>query len=147
MVSFGTSVIGGHVDENGLHLHIIESDILEGVTTISSLEPQLLVVPKLVINAAGLASLPLAKNICGLRNGDFSPHYARGCYFTLSDTKTPPFNHLIYPVPVDGGLGVHVTLELDGRVKFGPDVEWISSLDDKSTFLDRYIHIMKFQDS
>ncbi|KMZ70987.1 FAD-dependent oxidoreductase family protein [Zostera marina] len=138
VVSFGTSVIGGHVDENGLHLHIIGSDILEGVTTISSLEPQLLVVPKLVINAAGLASLPLAKNIYGLRNGDFSPHYARGCYFTLSDTKTPPFNHLIYPVPVDGGLGVHVTLELDGRVKFGPDVEWISSLDDKSTFLDRF---------
>lgn len=68
LVSFGTSVIGGHVDENGLHLHITESDILEGVTTTSSLEPQLLVVPKLVINAAGLSALPLAKNIHGLRN-------------------------------------------------------------------------------
>ncbi|KAK1280622.1 hypothetical protein QJS04_geneDACA015034 [Acorus gramineus] len=67
-----------------------------------------------------------------------TPHYARGCYFSLSKSGAPPFRHLIYPVPEDGGLGVHVTLDLNGQVKFGPDVEWISGIDDISSFLDRF---------
>ncbi|GKF80203.1 hypothetical protein Tco_0238805, partial [Tanacetum coccineum] len=45
----------------------------------------------------------------------------------------PPFTHLIYPIPEDGGLGVHVTLDLDGQVKFGPDVEWLNEIDDISS--------------
>ena len=50
-------------------------------------------------------------------------YYAKGNYFTLSGRS--PFSRLIYPVPVPGGLGVHVTLDLAGRMRFGPDTEWI----------------------
>jgi L-2-hydroxyglutarate oxidase LhgO len=48
---------------------------------------------------------------------------AKGNYFTY--TRRPVFTRLIYPVPAPGGLGVHVTLDLAGRMRFGPDVEWI----------------------
>ncbi len=54
-------------------------------------------------------------------------YFCRGVYFTLSG-KTP-FRHLVYPVPPPGGLGVHITLDLAGQARFGPDVEWISSVD------------------
>ena len=50
--------------------------------------------------------------------------YAKGRYFGLS--KPSPFDRLIYPVPVPGGLGTHCTLDMAGRCKFGPDVEWIT---------------------
>ena len=53
--------------------------------------------------------------------------YARGCYFSLPGQS--PFSRLIYPLPEDGGLGVHLTLDLNGRARFGPDVEWIDSID------------------
>ncbi|NP_001143666.2 L-2-hydroxyglutarate dehydrogenase, mitochondrial [Zea mays] len=68
-----------------------------------------------------------------------TPHYARGCYFTLSQTKSP-FSRLIYPLPEDGGIGVHVTLDLNGLVRFGPDVEWISDggKDHVSCFLNKF---------
>jgi L-2-hydroxyglutarate oxidase LhgO len=52
---------------------------------------------------------------------------ARGNYFALSGGS--PFSRLIYPVPVDGGLGVHLTLDLGGSARFGPDVEWIDRVD------------------
>ena len=52
---------------------------------------------------------------------------AKGSYFALSGRST--FTRLIYPVPVPGGLGIHLTLALDGRVRFGPDVEWLDSND------------------
>jgi L-2-hydroxyglutarate oxidase LhgO len=54
-------------------------------------------------------------------------HFCRGVYFTLAGRA--PFRHLVYPVPVPGGLGVHVTLDLAGQARFGPDVEWISTID------------------
>ena len=54
-------------------------------------------------------------------------YFCRGVYFTLSGR--PPFRRLIYPVPVPGGLGVHITLDLAGQARFGPDVEWIDGID------------------
>ena len=51
--------------------------------------------------------------------------YAKGNYFSFA--RRPVFSRLIYPTPVDGGLGVHVTLDLAGRMRFGPDVEWIAA--------------------
>lgn len=56
-----------------------------------------------------------------------SLHFAKGHYFALR--RKSKFRHLIYPVPVEGGLGTHLTLDLDGNVRFGPDVQWIERID------------------
>ncbi len=83
---------------------------------------------RLVVNAAGLHACTLARAFEGLAPAhvprDF---YAKGSYFTLSGR--PPFTHLVYPAPVDAWLGVHVTLDLAGQVKFGPDLEWLATGD------------------
>ncbi|WP_303285044.1 NAD(P)/FAD-dependent oxidoreductase [Marinobacter sp. SS8-8] len=77
-----------------------------------------------VINAAGLGAVPLAKTWAGLPE-QYKPRqwFARGVYFSYSGRH--PFNTLIYPVPEPGGLGVHLTLDLAGQARFGPDVEWV----------------------
>ncbi|MDP2004821.1 MAG: NAD(P)/FAD-dependent oxidoreductase [Rubrivivax sp.] len=77
-----------------------------------------------VVNAAGLHACGLAQAFAGLAPA-WVPraHYAKGSYFTLPGR--PPFRHLVYPAPVDAWLGVHVTLDLAGQVKFGPDLEWL----------------------
>ena len=81
-----------------------------------------------VVNAAGLGAVALARSISGL-DAAFVPalHYAKGNYFSV--TGRAPFSRLIYPVPEPGGLGVHLTLDLAGQAKFGPDVEWIDTID------------------
>ncbi|KAK4282035.1 hypothetical protein QN277_013460 [Acacia crassicarpa] len=88
----------------------------------------------------GLGAPALAKRFTALQSSGVVPsaYFARGCYFTFSNTKVPPFKHLIYPIPEDGGLGVHVTLDLNGQVKYGPDVEWIDAPDDISSFLNKF---------
>ena len=83
---------------------------------------------RLLVNAAGLHAPALARMIEGIPPETIPPAYfCRGVYFTLSGPA--PFHRLIYPVPVAGGLGVHITLDLAGQARFGPDVEWISSVD------------------
>ncbi len=77
-----------------------------------------------VINAAGLQACALARRFAGLDPRHVpQPHYAKGSYFSL--TGAAPFSRLIYPAPVDAWLGVHVTLDLAGQVRFGPDLEWL----------------------
>ncbi|WP_214470362.1 NAD(P)/FAD-dependent oxidoreductase [Mesorhizobium sp. dw_380] len=80
------------------------------------------------INAAGLDAPALAGQVDGFP-GDLIPRQwlARGNYFALPGRS--PFSRLIYPVPVEGGLGVHLTLDLAGSARFGPDVEWIERVD------------------
>jgi L-2-hydroxyglutarate oxidase LhgO len=81
-----------------------------------------------LINAAGLGAQGLARKTEGLGADDVPPlHFARGVYFTYSGKI--PFSHLIYPVPEPGGLGTHLTLDLAGQARFGPDVEWIDAID------------------
>ena len=82
----------------------------------------------LVINCAGLHATQVAASIEDFP-ADHIPRmrYARGHYF--STTGRAPFRHLIYPVPEPGGLGVHLTLDLAGQARFGPDVEWVDELD------------------
>jgi L-2-hydroxyglutarate oxidase LhgO len=77
-----------------------------------------------VINAAGLHAAQVAQAL-----GAPAPElrYARGHYFALPGRA--PFQHLIYPLPVDGGLGVHLTLDLGGQARFGPDVQWLDDTD------------------
>jgi L-2-hydroxyglutarate oxidase LhgO len=77
-----------------------------------------------VVNAAGLGAQPLAHRIEGYPAAKIPRLVlAKGNYFGFA--SRPAFSRLIYPTPVDGGLGVHVTLDLAGRMRFGPDVEWI----------------------
>ena len=86
-----------------------------------------------LINSAGLFAPQLAARIDGLAP-DFVPqaHFCKGNYFTLAGRS--PFSRLIYPVPEAAGLGVHLTLDLGGQAKFGPDVEWAET--DGSSALD-----------
>jgi L-2-hydroxyglutarate oxidase LhgO len=77
-----------------------------------------------VVNSAGLGAQALARRIDGYPPGKVPPLIlAKGNYFAFA--RKPVFSRLIYPTPVDGGLGVHVTLDMAGRMRFGPDVEWI----------------------
>ncbi len=77
-----------------------------------------------VVNSAGLGAQTLARRIEGYPAEKVPPLVlAKGNYFGFAGR--PVFGRLIYPTPVDGGLGVHVTLDLAGRMRFGPDVEWI----------------------
>ncbi len=81
-----------------------------------------------VVNAAGLHAVTLAGRIAGFPNAHLpTQHLAKGNYYELGGAI--PFRHLIYPVPEQGGLGVHLTLDLAGRARFGPDVEWVRTLD------------------
>ncbi|RVT93572.1 NAD(P)/FAD-dependent oxidoreductase [Sphingomonas crocodyli] len=81
----------------------------------------------ILINAAGLGAHLLAAQTEGLEPPDRPTiHYARGHYFSYGGKV--PFRHLIYPVPVPGGLGTHLTFDLAGGARFGPDVEWIDAI-------------------
>ena len=83
---------------------------------------------RLVVNSAGLHAPALAQKIAGMPSDRVPPaYYAKGNYFTLAGRS--PFSRLIYPVPVPGGLGVHITVDMGGQAKFGPDVEWIDGID------------------
>ena len=82
-----------------------------------------------VVNAAGLQAPALARRFQGLAEKHVpTPYFAKGNYFTLAGRS--PFDRLIYPVPEAAGLGVHLTIDLGGQAKFGPDVEWVESCDD-----------------
>ena len=79
---------------------------------------------KVLVNAAGLNAVALAQSMHGLDKSLLpTAHYAKGNYFTLAGKA--PFSRLIYPVPETAGLGVHLTLDLGGQAKFGPDVQWV----------------------
>ncbi|MBT9370570.1 NAD(P)/FAD-dependent oxidoreductase [Rhizobium sp. CSW-27] len=83
---------------------------------------------KMIVNAAGLAASRVARAIDGLAAGTVpETRYAKGNYFLLAGRA--PFRHLIYPAPHAHGLGVHLTLDLGGQARFGPDVEWIDAID------------------
>ena len=81
-----------------------------------------------VVNSAGLRAPSLARRVQGYPEAQAPPElYAKGSYYTLASRS--PFTRLVYPVPEPGGLGVHVTLDLDERARFGPDVEWVDTID------------------
>ncbi len=81
----------------------------------------------ILVNAAGLYASKTAEAMNGLSRDDVAEtRYARGNYFTLQGRA--PFSRLIYPAPHTHGLGVHLTLDLAGQARFGPDVEWIDEI-------------------
>ena len=76
---------------------------------------------RIVVNSAGHSAQAVARDLVG----EVPAHHAKGHYFTLSGRS--PFSHLVYPMPNHAGLGIHVTLDLAGRCRFGPDVtRWLS---------------------
>ena len=77
---------------------------------------------RVLVNAAGLWATTLAKASTGLPPA-LAGAFCKGSYFSLQGRA--PFSHLVYPMPEDGGLGVHLTLDLGGQARFGPDVEWL----------------------
>ncbi len=83
---------------------------------------------RLLVNAAGLNAPAIARSIEGMPIEQIpTAYFAKGNYFSCGVRS--PFTHLIYPVPEPGGLGVHLTLDLGGQAKFGPDVEWVNTID------------------
>lgn len=115
MLAFNSPVAGGSVTSDAIELDV------------GGAEPMRLAC-RTVINAAGLHAQRIARSIVGIPSQSIPPaHLAKGNYFSLA--AKPPFSRLIYPVPEPGGLGVHITIDLAGQARFGPDVEWIDHID------------------
>ena len=87
----------------------------------------------ILINCAGLRAPTVAKKMEGYR-AELAPRelYAKGNYYSLA--RRSPFSRLVYPIPEPGGLGVHVTLDLAGQARFGPDVEWVERIGGKEDY-------------
>ena len=115
-VAFHTPVLGGEIGPDGRIL-----------LRIGGASPALLTAER-VINCAGLGAVGLARSFSGLPAKALAVQkLAKGNYFSCQGRAA--FRRLIYPAPVDGGLGVHLTLDLAGRMRFGPDVEWLADQD------------------
>lgn len=110
--AFHAPVEGGRiVDDNAIELRVGGAEAME-------------LRCRLLVNSAGLHAPALARRIEGMPAQHVpGSYYAKGNYFTL--TGRSPFSRLIYPVPVPGGLGTHLTIDLAGQARFGPDVEWV----------------------
>lgn len=112
---FLSPVAGARAANGGLDVHVGGSD----PTNLHC---------RLLVNSGGLHAPDLARRITGMPAERIpGQYYAKGNYFTLSGRS--PFSRLIYPVPVPGGLGVHLTIDLGGQARFGPDVQWIDEID------------------
>jgi len=121
--------------ENAGGIVVFNSKVLAGSTSGGSLQLSVAtdgdnfeLAAHTVINCAGLGGDRLARAIDGIDRATLPAYsYARGNYFTYAGKS--PFSSLIYPVPNEYGLGVHVTHDLAGNLRFGPDVEWIDRID------------------
>jgi L-2-hydroxyglutarate oxidase LhgO len=99
-----------------------------------------------VVNCAGFGAQGIAANTDGYPQERVPPRFlAKGNYFSVSGAT--PFTHLVYPLPTDGGLGVHVTLDLAGRMRLGPDLHWVGEVDyaaDSSMITEFYNSVCTF---
>jgi L-2-hydroxyglutarate oxidase LhgO len=115
MTVFRAPVEAGRVTRDGVELRV------------GGTEPMTLAT-RILVNSAGLFAPALARSIEGLPPETIPREFlCKGHYFTLAGRA--PFRHLIYPAPEKAGLGVHLTLDMGGQAKFGPDTEWIERLD------------------
>lgn len=114
-IGFLSPVTGGKITDQGI------------VVDIGGRAPSKILC-KTLINAAGLNAQALARSIAGMPGKYVPPQFlARGHYFTLAGKS--PFNHLVYPLADEESLGLHVTLDLGGQAKFGPDLSWVDRVD------------------
>tara|TARA_B100001123_G_scaffold3777_1_gene5066 strand:- start:946 stop:2046 length:1101 start_codon:yes stop_codon:yes gene_type:complete len=123
----------GDAEENGAVLALLTpicggQVVNDGIRLDCGGEVPMSITADLVINSAGLWAQSVAGSISGVP-ADAIPtgYYCKGNYYTM--TGRPPFTRPIYPVPEKAGLGVHVTVDLGGQVRFGPDVEWVDHID------------------
>jgi L-2-hydroxyglutarate oxidase LhgO len=115
MIAFNTPVLGATIGNDGIALE-------------TGGDQPLRLLARTVVNSAGLHAPALAGKFKGLPKSAVPPgHFAKGNYYTLAGKA--PFSRLIYPAPEAAGLGVHITIDLAGQARFGPDVEWIESID------------------
>ncbi len=118
LFAFGSEILSGRIMNEGVVLRVRAEDGMETEFMANT-----------VINCGGLWAPRLAQCIDGIdKNSIPSPCFAKGNYYSLSGKS--PFSHLVYPVPDAGGLGVHLTLDLGGQARFGPDVEWLPEVQD-----------------
>jgi len=115
MIAFGAPLERARIGEDGIRLFV------------GGAEPMALEAG-IVVNSAGLHAPLIAAKFEGLRPEHVPlAHYCKGNYYMLAGAR--PFQHLVYPVPEQAGLGIHVTIDLGGQVRFGPDVEWVEAID------------------
>jgi L-2-hydroxyglutarate oxidase LhgO len=114
MLALKSGLIGADVVSDGFVLHVGGDDAMTLKCSV-------------LVNSAGLRAPSVARSVEGYR-AELAPkeYYAKGNYYSLA--RKNPFTRLIYPVPEPGGLGVHVTLDLGGQARFGPDVEWVERI-------------------
>jgi L-2-hydroxyglutarate oxidase LhgO len=114
-LAFKSPLERGRVRDNGIMLEV------------GGVEP-MQVLAQAVVNSAGLHAPRVAASIQGLPPAQVPPtYYAKGNYYSLIGRA--PFSRLVYPMPNEAGLGVHITIDLGGQARFGPDVEWIDRID------------------
>ena len=118
MMAFHSSVDSGCAENGRIRLEI-------------SGDEQTSLTANLLILSAGLSSPRIARAIAGVPSATIpASRFAKGNYFSLS--RRAPFSRLVYPVPEPGGLGTHLTLDMSGRGRFGPDVEWLTTDDERT---------------
>ena len=125
VIAFHSRAVGGRVLADGIALRIEDENGAEMELACRRL-----------VNAAGLYAQPLARLIEGLEPSTVPPlYYCKGNYFSLAGRQ--PFSRLIYPVPASASLGVHLTIDLGGQARFGPDQEWLEgAVEDLDTPID-----------
>ena len=114
-IAYKSPLERGRVRDNGIMLEVGGAEPMQ-------------VLARTVVNSAGLHAPRVAASIQGLPPAQVPPtYYAKGNYYSLIGRA--PFSRLVYPMPNDAGLGVHITIDLGGQARFGPDVEWIDRID------------------
>ncbi len=120
LVAFHARVEGGAVADGGIRLHVAD----QGGSGAEAMELH----ARALVNAIGLHAPDLARTIEGIPRQTIPRAYlCKGSYYALLGRA--PFSRLIYPVPEAAGLGVHLTLDLGGQARFGPDTEWVERED------------------
>ena len=119
MIAFSSPCEGGHLCEEG-----------GAVLEVGGAEAMRLRA-RLIVNCAGLGAQAVARSLQGFPEAQIPPlYYGKGNYFSLDKSYAqPPFSHLIYPLPGKHSLGAHLTCMLDGRVRLGPDLQWVDAPD------------------
>jgi L-2-hydroxyglutarate oxidase LhgO len=115
MVAFNSPVTGGCLQQGGISIEV------------GGAAPMTLHAAA-VINCAGLGAQGVSQVLSGVPSATIPRQFlAKGYYFSLAGRS--PFKHLVYPIANSAGLGTHVTLDLEGLARFGPDVQWLESID------------------